>query len=312
MSHAMLAPQNKPRRLLAGTIAREFSLLRKAARAATEPFVLALTHLRVCSPGTAKNDRRYTLHFSIIVLFSFLIITLGTVLISYSFEKHKRIALLTANDLFKHIVQRTAVSARELYAPAETLVDLMDQLPHEPGGSLQQRLRSLPFYAESLRRNQKLSAVYVGFENGEFFLVRALRGSDTVIASLAAPAGAEFVVQSIERDELGQRRYVTLYFDDSLKQISSDERFITGYDPRVRSWYQQAVHAAERVVTDFYVFYTTREIGTTIARRLANGTGVIGVDLTLQKISTELNQLSITPNNEMILFDNRGMVAWLQ
>src|SRR4029450_12312201 len=60
------------------------------------------------------------------------------------------------------------------------------------------------------------------------------------------------------------------------------------YDPRTRGWYAQALPTAAAVRTKPYVFFTTREVGTTVAQRSVDGRSVGGVDMTLHEVSRHL------------------------
>ncbi|WP_438435164.1 methyl-accepting chemotaxis protein [Gorillibacterium sp. sgz500922] len=64
------------------------------------------------------------------------------------------------------------------------------------------------------------------------------------------------------------------------------------FDPRKRPWYLKAQEEKEAVVlTDPYISASTGEIVVTLAKMLEDGTGVVGFDLSLGKIS-ELTQLA--------------------
>ena len=54
------------------------------------------------------------------------------------------------------------------------------------------------------------------------------------------------------------------------------------FDPRTRPWYQRAHEKEGTVIVEPYVFFTTRAVGTTLARRTEDGAAVMGLDATLQ------------------------------
>ncbi|WP_204128699.1 hypothetical protein, partial [Pseudomonas ogarae] len=57
-----------------------------------------------------------------------------------------------------------------------------------------------------------------------------------------------------------------------------------------------------------YVFFSTHNIGTTLARRSGEN-AVIGADLTLATLSATLIKHRVTPSTEIALFDADGNVV---
>jgi sigma-B regulation protein RsbU (phosphoserine phosphatase) len=99
-----------------------------------------------------------------------------------------------------------------------------------------------------------------------------------------------------------------LYLDARLRVVRDEPRPDYRFDPRTRGWYQQALPSAAAVRTPPYVFFTTREIGTTIAQRSANAGSVIGVDITLQTLSRQLARSRVSPSATIALVDGRGLL----
>ena len=80
------------------------------------------------------------------------------------------------------------------------------------------------------------------------------------------------------------------------------------FDPRTRDWYRQALVSAGPIRTPPYAFFTTREIGTTLAQKSVDGRSVVGVDITLRDLSRGLAQSRVTPSARMVLVDRHGLV----
>jgi len=57
------------------------------------------------------------------------------------------------------------------------------------------------------------------------------------------------------------------------------------------------------VVTAPYVFFTTRQVGLTIARRTKHGRAVVGANIALSKISEMLKQVRPSPSSQLAIFD---------
>ena len=156
----------------------------------------------------------------------------------------------------------------------------------------------------ALAEHPEISAVYVGFASGDFFLVRPLRDAGRAAEPGRAARGR---LPGPEPHRRREGRY--LFLDARLGVLRDEPRPDYRFDPRTREWYRQALASAGPVRTAPYVFFTTREIGTTLARRSADGASVVGVDITLQDLSRHLAQSRVTPSARMALVDAHGFVV---
>jgi len=87
----------------------------------------------------------------------------------------------------------------------------------------------------------------------------------------------------------------------------------TQYDPRERPWYILAKeHPGTVMVTDPYQAVTTPDVNIGIVNALLdeNGTvyGVIGADITLDKLTSYISRFTVGNDGEMILTDRNGMI----
>jgi len=78
-------------------------------------------------------------------------------------------------------------------------IDLLARQSVVTAQTLDERLVSLPFIREALKANAAVSAIYVGYGNGDFFLVRPLT-SAILQNQFKAPENAVYMVQSVERE----------------------------------------------------------------------------------------------------------------
>src|SRR5262249_58326546 len=111
-----------------------------------------------------------------------------------------------------------------------------------------------------------------GVETGDFVLARGVRGA--VGRNLGAPPEAAFLVQtSLNGAGATPGRY--LFLDADLHRLRDEPRPDYRFDPRTREWYRRALRSAGPVRTPPYVFFTTREVGTTLAQRSADASSVV-------------------------------------
>src|SRR5690554_8207353 len=82
--------------------------------------------------------------------------------------------------------------ARRLTLPAQSVIRVLAHDRIATAGNLEERLAQLPALAETLNSNPMLSAVYIGYDNGEFLLLRPLKSGTPRIA--AAPDDATYQI----------------------------------------------------------------------------------------------------------------------
>ncbi|ASJ72734.1 HD domain-containing phosphohydrolase [Granulosicoccus antarcticus] len=263
--------------------------------------------LRLRQPWARESASRRSLRVNIGVAFSLLIFVLGSGLITFSHERHRRIALVTASELFERSTAQLAADISSLYGPAETLVNLTATLANELPILVTDRDLLLVHFAAALDDHPNVEAVFVGEGDGSFFLLRSIKDSpDSSGLDTVVPAGTRYQVESVERGQGEGAQYEHVFLGKDLEWLGANEAFITGYDPRSRDWYRLASRSSELLHTDFHTFFTTRETGTTIARRIGETKSVVGVDITLEILSAALGKLSTSATGEIIVFTEDG------
>jgi HD-GYP domain-containing protein (c-di-GMP phosphodiesterase class II) len=269
------------------------------------------------------------LQFTIAAVFTALLLLVGATLIGYNYVESRRIALAGADDVLERSSAHLQTSIAGLYRPVQNLVDLSSRTLSPEDGTVEQRLESLPFLVEPFRMNPTLSASFIGYADGDFLLVRQLQGRMRARRMLDAPPRASFVVQSIDHNtgqpaansqDTGEKPGLTasvspteelLFFDDKLVLVERRTVKWTGFDPRERPWYTRAMAADVMANSGFYVFFTTNEIGITMARKLAGGGAVVGADLALRDLGSGMARLRVTPSSKTAILDGDGSVIAL-
>lgn len=257
-------------------------------------------------PTSARPDpRRLPLHVHISVMFTLLLLFTGVVLGIFNYRQTTQIILSSSEKLFERIEQDVRQDLQSTYRPIRHLLSLLVENPAIQATRLEQRLALLKPFAQSLTDNPELASLYVGFADGDFFMVRPLR-NDVLKNTLKAPEGAAYQVWSIERDSAGgQPHSQSLFYDQSLALIERRENPNETYDPRVRAWFSKASSNGDQITTEPYIFFSTHNIGTTLARH-SSPNAVIAADLTLAQLSATLAKHRVTPNTEVVLFDGEA------
>jgi len=250
------------------------------------------------------EQRRFPLHVHISVMFTFLLLLTGVVLGLFNYRQTTQIILSSGEKLFERIEQDVRVDLQSTYVPIRHLLSLLADSPGTRATTLEQRLVLLKPLSQALTDNPDLASLYLGYDNGDFFMVRPLR-TTSLKALLKAPDAAAYQVWSIEHDASGETRSQSLFFDQALKPAGRLDNPDDAYDPRSRTWFIGAQQQNEQVTTEPYVFFSTRNVGTTLARRSGEH-AVIAADLTLDALSATLIKHVVTPATEIALFDADG------
>ena len=252
--------------------------------------------------------RQLPLRVHIATLFIALILLLGGAVIWNNYTETTRLMLRTADERFERIADQTTRQLQALAKPVAITVDLLAWQRLTFAASLTERLDSLGYLREALAESEHLSALFVGYDNGDFFLLRRLPPDSPLRAMLTAPDQTRYLVQSVERNAAGAITAAFLFFDADLNLLRRDAKPDYTFDPRTRPWYRLAQTRTERIRTDPYLFFTTREVGITVAHRATTGMAVVGADLTLRDLSATLAANRFFPSTQLALFDDRGQV----
>ena len=266
------------------------------------------TQLRLRRPGMHMLKSDMTLQLSISSLITILLVVLGTTITWYTYENQKRDTLKSTGEIFERSAMQTSQNIATLMGPVETFINLSTQL--EMVGTIyrERRLELLPYFVQALRNTPWLANVAVGYTNGDFLVVWALRGNEKLMKQTSAPADAAYLVKIIERNpgEPPVEKY--LYYDKDINFLSKNDGFQSGYDPRTRPWYQQAMASDFRIRTAPYRFVSTGQTGITVAHRLPEGRGVVAADLIMDSLADTLKHHKLTDNTRVVIFDENGTV----
>ncbi|MDG9757213.1 HAMP domain-containing protein [Pseudomonas sediminis] len=255
-------------------------------------------------PNTAvARERRFPLHVHISVLFTLLLLFTGVVLGLFNYQQTSRLIFSSSSTLFERIQYDVQKDLDSTYRPIRHLLSLLALHPATQADTLDERLEMLPLFVQALRDNPKLASIHLGYEDGDFFMVRPLR-SEMLKQRFDAPDKAAYQVWAIDRSSVGTDSDY-LFYDGSLNPLSRRQNLSEPYDPRQREWFKRARGDGGKITTAPYLFFSTQEIGTTLARR-SGLTTVIGADLTLDDLSATLASHRVTPNTQVVLADSDG------
>ncbi len=212
-------------------------------------------------------------------------------------------ATRTARDAGKLVTEQ----ARRMLEPAQSTVRQLAFDPIVTARTLEERLERLYVLSEELAVNDLLSALYVGYDNGDFILVRPLDRPE-VRRRFEAPPMANFLVQSVTQQPDGTRRGEYRFYTANSTLVERRNQPDYRFDPRQRPWYVAVAGTGGLVLSQPYVFFTTQQVGITLSKKTRAGTSVVGMDVVLDDLATQLDNLKVTPNTQLALVNSQNEV----
>ena len=108
----------------------------------------------------------------------------------------KTLLLNAATSKAEMTSQITEQKVQQIIDPAEAMLRVLAFDPVVDASTLPQRLRRLEAFSTNLYANPLLTAVYIGYDNGDYFLVSPLTKA-TLRQSYDAPEHAKYVVRTL-------------------------------------------------------------------------------------------------------------------
>ena len=260
------------------------------------------------------KNLRFSLQVHLSTIFLFVLISVCSLIGVVSYNYALKLTEASTNSLLDQVNRVSIAETRALFLPAESVANLLSSNGNLGATTLKNRMQSIPVLLRGLNRSENITAVFVGNEQGDFMLVRRMPTDPDLAARFNAPEGPAYIVQVLERNRQQVARGYYIYVNAALKTVRFQPREdYTTYDPRTRPWYQSAVESDETVSTPPYVFFTTQEIGVTVARKGSSESideqFVIGVDITLGTLGNAMEQNRVTPRTESILMTTDGLIV---
>ena len=156
-------------------------------------------------------------------------------------------------------------------------------------------------FAAMMRNAPMLYAIYIGFDNGDFYELVNLDSGAAVRKKLKADPADRWVIITIRDTDTARTRSYDFYSADFHLRESRSE--ITDYDARTRPWFVQAIDGKVNKTAP-YLFSNLRAPGQTYSTRIQGG--VIAVDIALSSMSEYLSTRKADEFGQVFLYRNTG------
>ncbi len=248
---------------------------------------------------------RYPLHIQIAVLFTLLIVSIGTVIIIFGHSQLTKLTEISTNRQYQKTGQAIAAELDAVTRPMMMSVNILASMQITELSTLEQRMNFVGKFIEILKQNTYASAVYSAYPNGDLFMLRRLTDANRLL--FHAPEDAEWMIQSNRfLDSLPEKSFI--YLDKQQQVIAVMPRDNDNYDPRLRDWFILASASPTLVTSPIYIFKGTGEAGFTYSRQAENKKAIIGLDVSLASLSQFLVRQNLPLDSQAIIINSHGEV----
>lgn len=257
--------------------------------------------------STPASGPRITLFVTVLTLFLTVALLVGTAVTIANYIEARKVALKVAADTFHATISRINERRLAFFAPVFLMTDVLQAAP-----LLQQADASrdpiLQLVLSSLRSNPQISAVYAGYQNGNYFQVLSISEAEKpFISRLGGPPATRFAVQEIRADASGARKETWKFLDNDHHLIAKLAEHDATYDPRRRDWYRAAMETPNQTIRlPPYLFATTSQVGMTLAKSFVSSIGVVGVDVTIERLMVYVRSIRANEAHRFVAFDDKN------
>jgi adenylate cyclase len=240
-----------------------------------------------------------------------IIVALAGGIIWYNSTKSNELAVAAAKELMQEAQDKIIERIKLLYDPMYAIVSIASLVPQLTTPSVSQDPQASALLLQALRSYPQIQSLYVGFDDGGFYMVTHIAGekSAALSAALNAPSDAAFAVETVTVGDRGERTEQWSFLSKYGVVIERREPVRSTFDPRTRPWYADAERSDVVNESDPYSFHSSGELGFTLSHRFNGPTpGVMGADLAAVDLADFLRSQKITQSSIAFIFTESGEV----
>lgn len=248
---------------------------------------------------------RITLRFNIVTNFILLILLVTTLLLGLQYYSSHKIALEAIDKSFKQtsnnivsFVQASENSAKNTLR----LLSFNDNISADIDINAEHPM--LEDFIQVLHHHKTLQAVYIGYDNGNFYEVLNLKKHPDIIKTYNAPANSIWAVHTITHDN--NKTESNFQFLNFKLEVLLSKSIDNIFKIKTRPWYIQAMSSSEVIRTDIYKFQSSKTAGITFAKQTQNKKAVIALDFTLNDLNTFIKKQSFDDESHIVLYGDSG------
>jgi adenylate cyclase len=267
---------------------------------------------RPASPDVQQSRPLWHYYVGITALLVVMVVALAGGIIWYNSKKTNQLAFAAAERMMLEAGEDVLNRIKLLYDPMYAIVGIASLVPELTSPAIKENPHALSLMLHVLRIYPQILSFYVGFDNGDFFMMTHIAGENSAALrdTLHAPPDAAFANEIISADASGDRKTRWVFLDEDGTVVGRSDG--AAFDPRERPWYDAAKRSEVVERSDLYIFATSGEAGFTLSRSFTGpAAGVMGADLSAIDLARFLRDQHITPSSTAFIFTKTGEVIAL-
>jgi adenylate cyclase len=261
--------------------------------------------------GPASRSSLRGIYLGITGLLLAMVIALVGGIIWYDSKKTNELAIAAAERLILETDERILDRLKLLYDPMYAIVGIASQVPQLTSLSIDNAPYAKAMFLRALRIYSQIRSLYVGFDNGEFYMVSKIGGDagKPLRARLGAPPDAVFANEIVDAEPEGRLKVRWLFLADVGRIVGRNDAAPV-FDPRQRDWYEAAKRSDVVERSDLYVFASSGDSGFTLSRSFNGPTaGVMGADLAAIDLAQFVSEQDITKTSKAFIFTKSSEIV---
>ncbi len=255
-----------------------------------------------------RQGQTFSFKFTVVSALLFIAALTTSAAIGLQYYFSLELADEAAQSQFAQISEKVSQRIQTMDRDSYELTELLNQYPSLTKRAPTQGLhQAIPLLAQAMRLNPNVYAIYIGYENGDFYELINLDNTPDLRTRMQAEADDRWLVIRIEDTRFGRER-IFEYYDESLTQRAI-RREDSAYRANERPWFKAAQAAQGVAKTGPYLFHNLQAPGITYSRTIRDSQHVIAVDLSLASITELLKQQRHIVGSELFLFDDKGNLS---
>lgn len=253
---------------------------------------------------TPLPETEASLQFRLVVAVILVTLVTAAVALGLHYYFSRTMALDSAMARYQQTASATRDYLKNLDNNAAQTARVLAQYPQLVAGDWVNPA-TLPLFAEVMRNNPVMYAVYIGFNNGDVFELVNLNSSEAVRRHLKAAPADRWVVISV-RGKGDQRRRRFEFYDGQMQQTFAREE-ISDYNASQRLWFTSAQSGTVHK-TQPYLFQHLQAPGQSYSIRVAGGKAVLAVDIAFSTLAAHLRSQPLSLDGEIYLYQQSGEI----
>jgi adenylate cyclase len=269
---------------------------------------------RPINPRVTRSSPLWHTYVGITGLLLVIVVALAGGIIWYNSKKSNQLAIAAVERLMQEAGEDISDRIKLLYDPMYAIVGIASQVPELTSPTIKDDPHAMSLTLRVLRIYPQILSLYVGFDDGDFFMVTHIAGENSaeLRAALHAPEAAAFANEIVSAGADGERTTQWIFLDEDGGIVGRRDPAPPDFDPRQRPWYDLAKRSEAVERSDLYIFATSGEPGFTLSRSFKGANpGVMGADLAAIDLAHYLRDQRITATSTAFIFTKTGEVIAL-